>query len=223
MDENGDDGAARAARTRTGSGKDLAAAGGLGVAVLGIMILGAFLRAHPPAGARAPGAPSIPPAKPLAAERSESAPSSRVHTIGEHAPPPIPPAVGQSGEPAAPLASEEPPARTPPSPSSASSPPSTDLETLALRARDDLARMVRLRIPYTAQLAVSCEPPNVERLLRKAGSSPSMYLLPAEVDGRSCWGSYASPREATAATDLPSVLREEVDRPVPKAVAEVLP
>lgn len=214
MDGNGETGSEQAARA--GRRPHLAGAAVLGVSVLGIVALAGVLESGPdpegkpapvaaaPAGRAGDGGPSLPdsPGWEAAPSRSE---------------PVMPSDAAETGVPAGARIAEPP----------AVAEPAAGAESLAERARTDLARLSRFPDRYTAQLAVACELSNAERLVRQSEGSSSFYLLPAVVGGRACfricWGTYASPEEAAAAADLPAALRAAEPRPRAVRVAKVLP
>jgi septal ring-binding cell division protein DamX len=82
---------------------------------------------------------------------------------------------------------------------------------LVARAQDDCARLAKSRGRWTAQLLVACKPETVDRLLVNAGGAAGLYVLPAQVRDepcfRVCFGTYATPKEAAVASDLPKALR----------------
>ena len=82
---------------------------------------------------------------------------------------------------------------------------------LATRAEHDRQRVARARGRWTAQLVVACKFETVDRLLAASGGSTKIYLLPAQLNGASCFrvcfGAYATSKEAAAAADLPKSLR----------------
>jgi septal ring-binding cell division protein DamX len=53
------------------------------------------------------------------------------------------------------------------------------------------------------QLAIACEPPTVAQAVQTARDSSQLFILPAQIGGRSCyrmlWGAYASRPEADRA------------------------
>jgi len=79
---------------------------------------------------------------------------------------------------------------------------------------------------WTLQIAVICNPQNVERLLTSAGGSDRLYLLPATLQGASCfrvcWGVYADSKQAATALDLPASLKPSSGRPAPVAIEKVI-
>jgi hypothetical protein len=144
--------------------------------------------------------------------KGDPAPKSTESTIV----PDLPPA---ESAPAAGLAAEAPPA---PDPIPAALDPK--LERLAHRAADDLGRLAGVRGPWTAQLVVACRPETVDRLVAAARGASQLYVLPAEMNGASCfrvcWGSYGNAKDAAAAADLPKALRSS-DRPGAVLIAKV--
>ena len=84
---------------------------------------------------------------------------------------------------------------------------------LAARADADRGRLVRSGGSHTVQLMVACDPGNALRVIESAGDSVGLYVLPVSHQGKACyrlcWGSYASQTAAEAARDLPSRLRSE--------------
>jgi septal ring-binding cell division protein DamX len=121
-------------------------------------------------------------------------------------------------EPAAPWDSPEP---SPPQPPIESPAPS-----LAERAVADAARLPDAGGAWTAQLVVGCRPETVLRMIAASGGAADLYVLPAELNGASCfrvcWGTYATRDDAAAAADLPAALRGS-DKPRPAEIAKVLP
>jgi len=147
-------------------------------------------------------------------------------------PPPAAPAVtlGSTIVPE-PQPDEPPPAAAPPEPQAAAiaadEPPlDPRLDKLARRVADDLDRLSAARGSWAAQLVVACRPETVLRMLDAAGGARKLYVLPAEVRGDACfrvlWGSYANPKDAAAAADLPPSLRSK-EKPGAVEIAKVLP
>jgi hypothetical protein len=64
---------------------------------------------------------------------------------------------------------------------------------------------------YTIQLLTACQDTTLDRAVQSAGGSERLFILPASLDGRSCyrvyWGRYPSPARAQEA------LRREVPEP----------
>jgi len=108
-------------------------------------------------------------------------------------------------------------AAPPPAPVSSPSP-------LAQRALRDAGRLAAHRDAWTAQIAAVCSEDSVAALVRKAGASDRLYLVPVTIAGRACfrvlWGTYPS-ASAAAATDLPARLGVR-EKPRALAVAGVL-
>ena len=131
-----------------------------------------------------------------------------------------------------PLAIET-PAPTP-EPAAASAPeplavdPSPAGDPLADRAVADLARL-RAAGGFTLQLAVVCDATGAQGMVDAGGGASGLYLLPALIDGRSCyrvcWGAGRDAETARRAADLPAALRAKVDltRPYVRDVAELEP
>jgi len=185
----------------------------LGLAVLCIVLLAGVLESAPEGGkeeARAERLPSPSSAVPILPEAKPQV------SEPEREPEAVPPVGG--GRPDRALAPSAPGPSERPLPRAGS---------LAERARSDLARISRHADRYTAQLAIACKVANAERLLRTADRSPSLYVLPVDLEGRSCfrvcWGVYDSFEEAAAAADLPAPLRGIEPKPRPVLVSKILP
>ena len=107
--------------------------------------------------------------------------------------------------------------------------PETDRpSSLERRAASDTDRMRSAPRGWTLQLMVACDPDNAEALLRQAGGSTDLYLLPVTLNGnpcfRACWGRYPTRESALEARTLPNALRARLDDPLqPRPVADVLP
>ncbi len=193
-----------------------AAAAVLGLSVLGIVTLAGVLESDSDAGGKPRPLASTPvgPADPGV----PALPDARGATLAPSGGEPVKPSEGAGTRLPGGATIAEPSA--PPEPPGAA-------ESLAERARTDVARLSRFPDRYTAQLAVACRLSNVERLLRESRGSSSFYVLPAVVAGRACfricWGTYASREEAARAADLPGALRAAEPRPRAVRVAEVLP
>jgi septal ring-binding cell division protein DamX len=130
-------------------------------------------------------------------------------------------------EPEPPAEAEAPVEPMKPVPSAAApTPPDPLLLALATRAETDSARLDKARGRFTAQLLVACKPETVDRLLDTARGSKNVYVLPTQVRDeacfRVCFGTYATPKDAAAATDLPAALRGK-DKVAAVAIAKVLP
>ncbi len=193
--------------------KPLFGGGVLVVSVGAILVLGAFLEV-PPASIVAP-----------------TPTSSR----GSSDPTPLQSSVRRSG-PASGLARLEPvPARAaepvglPSVPADSRSGPSGNrvvLDPLSRRTLEDPVRLSRGGFSHTLQIAVACRKENAEALLKRAGDSERLYVLPAAVGGqecfRFCWGSYHNREEAARAeADLPAAIRTSLGRPAPRRIDEV--
>jgi septal ring-binding cell division protein DamX len=100
------------------------------------------------------------------------------------------------------------------------------LSKLATRAEADCGRLAKARGRWTAQLLVACKPETVDRVLANARGSRDLYVLPAHVNEdacfRVCFGTYATSKEAAAASDLPKALRGK-DKIGAVEIAKVLP
>ena len=105
-------------------------------------------------------------------------------------------------------------------------PPDAGLLKLATRADHDRGRLAKAKGRWTAQLLVACRPETVEHVLGSGGASPNLYVLPARVKDdscfRVCFGSYATQKDAAAASDLPKSLRGK-EKPSAVEIAKVLP
>lgn len=193
------------------TGRQIAASAFWVVAVAAILVLAAVLRSDPPemddpasSALPQPGVERSPVVDPPPALPAQEAPApARVEAIVEPEPPPAL---------SAPLEADEPP-RDP-------------KDRLADRARNDAARLGRSREAWTAQIAVLCDPNGAQAFVARVGADPRLHVLPAEVDGRSCfricWGAYSGRDEAALAPGLPRALLGG-QRPAPRRVAEVVP
>lgn len=97
-------------------------------------------------------------------------------------------------------------------------------ESLLRRGREDLQRLRDTgREAWTLQVAVACDASNAQRWIDDWEADSPAYLLPASVNGKSCfrlcWGRFAS-REQAANSPLPARLNS--DRPQPRAIAELV-
>jgi len=97
---------------------------------------------------------------------------------------------------------------------------------LAARAEADAARLARSRSRFTAQLVVACRTETVDRLLAAGAGSTKLYVIPARVRDdacfRVCFGTYASAKDAVAASDMPAGLRGR-EKIVAAEIAKVIP
>ncbi len=194
--------------------KQSASTGILLVAVVAILATGALLRAERTVDAAVPARDDTPAAAPAA----PSAPRSGSVAVSEDA---LEPLAERPKRPAAAPAA----APLPPRPQAApASPAGSDL---GQRSTRDLLRLSRSRGSFTSQVAVTCKPDNTRRILKKAGGSEQLFLIPLPARGptcfRVCWGLYPSADEAAAAHDLPAFLRQAGGRPSAKPVAEIAP
>lgn len=102
----------------------------------------------------------------------------------------------------------------------------TAMDRLARRTASDLERMALEPRAWTSQLAVLCDTARVEAVLESTQYSPSLSLLPAYVDDRSCfrlcWGRYDNREQARARADLPDLLRQDFPTSYPRLRSEVL-
>ena len=109
----------------------------------------------------------------------------------------------------------------PPEPESAPPAPSG----LPGRATRDLSRAAAHSGAWTLQLVVACQEEGVQRLLDAVPDDTRLFVLPREVDGRSCWagtwGTFASEAEAGASAPPPSLRLP--DAPRPRAFASFVP
>jgi septal ring-binding cell division protein DamX len=145
------------------------------------------------------------------------------------APPSTPAPALASRTPEAAPEPEPPPtieAKPKPAPPRAAAPANPLLTKLATRAESDSGRIAKARGKWTAQLLVACKPETVDRLLDRAGGSNGVYVLPVQVKEdacfRVCFGSYATPKDASAASDLPKALRGK-ERIGAVEIAKVIP
>ncbi len=181
------------------------------VAVLAIVFTGYVLKASPYEQGKTT-ALNATPAEPVlgSAVASEQAGS-------DPAPLPEPAADPPAAEVVLPTKAE-PPARLAPTPLPAATPvpaskPVDDpvLAKLAARAEHDRARLAQSHDRYTAQLLLACRPETVDRMLSSGAGSSKLYVLPARHNDdacfRVCFGTYQTPKDASAAADLPSGLR----------------
>jgi septal ring-binding cell division protein DamX len=187
--------------------RQLLSAGGLLLAVLVILALGAVLRVDP---SQVP--PPSPEAKldetPSTPEETPSSPSdlAKAPDTTDTAP--------RETAPSEPLAVPE-------------EAPATNRATgLPARAASDAASLARKNGAFTLQLLYACRDETVERFLKRSPGSSSMHLLLA-VDKpncyRVCWGSYGTAQEAQGAiAGIPARVREGVD-PRPVKLAGLLP
>ena len=121
----------------------------------------------------------------------------------------------------------EPPDPAPPELAADVPPPSAPANRLATRAAMDLERLAATGDGWTAQLAVLCDRTRVTELLDRFGQHAPFYVLPSlQGDNacfRLCWNRYADREAARRADDLPPALRAIEARPLPKAIAEIVP
>ena len=192
-------------KDETGDSRGFLASAFLLAAVAIVMVAGMFLKTGP--GTSIPAVATSAPAQTLAlgsAVTPELAPATPAETAERAAAPP-PPVAAPQAETAPPLPAPRPIAAKP------ADPVDPVLARLAVRAQGDRLRLGQARGRWTAQLLVACKPATVDRLLAAAGGSRGVYVLPAQVNDdacfRVCFGSYASPKEAAAAIDLPKALR----------------
>jgi septal ring-binding cell division protein DamX len=163
----------------------LIAAGSLSTAVLIVLVFGAVLKTDAPFAET-----TVPVSEPTTTARVAEVP---IPEPGESAREPLPvtspPAVAE-------------PDPDPPAPRRAR--PAGPLEE---RAATDRGRLIDSGGSYSLQLMVSCDPVNARRNLDRIGTTSRLYLLPLELEGRSCyrlcWGTYASRESAERASDLP--------------------
>lgn len=197
------------------TGRQIAASAFWVVAVAAILVLAAILRSDPPEmDAPAPSGPSAPGVRHSPAPEPPPAVSSAETPVSTEA-------VAETAPPSPPV---------PPSPTPLAAAPGDGArgptERLAERARSDAARLGRSRDAWTSQIAVLCDPKGAQAFVSRVGADPRLHVLPAEVDGRSCfricWGAYPGRDEAALAPGLPRALLGG-QRPAPRRVAEVLP
>jgi septal ring-binding cell division protein DamX len=207
--------------------RQVMSAGGLVVAVVCILALGAILKTDsskrpPPAAPVEEAAVAEPRPKPRARQEPSLARlTEKAPTVEEIAEPPPP----TPGEPAVATEQEAAPIPEPVElPQDTATDPS--LANLASRAGDDASELARNRGRWTLQLLVACKTETVQRYLERAPGASSLYLLPVEMNGnpcfRVCWGTYVT-REAAVVAEVPPALRSGVDQPSPKAITELLP
>jgi len=100
------------------------------------------------------------------------------------------------------------------------------VKDLKARGRDD-ARRLRATGEFTLQFAVMCRDENVRQVWGDLETDARLYVLPASVDGRSCYrlcyGGYASALAAREARAIPDILRRITTEPRAISVAEVAP
>jgi len=110
-------------------------------------------------------------------------------------------------------------------PSAAPASPEPVPSGLPGRAARDVRRAAAGSGAWTLQLVVACQEEGVQRLLDAVPGDDRLYVLPREVDGRSCWavtwGTFASEAEATASAPPPSLRLSEAPRP--RALASFVP
>jgi septal ring-binding cell division protein DamX len=158
-------------------------AGVLGLAVVGVLVLGAILArdaAIQPAPASAQLAPPSGAARP--------AELGGLELIDRPSGTPTYPAAHAASAPAHQLPQEP-----------------------AERATYDLRRLASAGSGFTLQLAAICDEQNVRRQLTAHGEDPRLHLLPTTIGGsacyRLCWGHYLSRDGAASAGTLPPTLR----------------
>jgi septal ring-binding cell division protein DamX len=171
----------------------LIAAGSLSAAALGVLVLGAVLRADAPFDeSTVPAvARTLPPADTAAAPVEVASPSVERPSPRRESPPPPR--------------------------------PDPEAGSLEQRAASDPGRLLDGRGSYTLQLIVSCDPDNARRHLDLLEASARLFVLPVELDGkdcyRLCWGRYDTRNAAATAADVPAAF----DSPRVKAIAELAP
>lgn len=101
-----------------------------------------------------------------------------------------------------------------------------ELDGLAQRLQDDVARLRRVSDEWTTQLGLFCDPLRARELFDRFGDLAAFHILPSLHGDRACyricWGQYGTAAEAKAARDLPQSVREILPAPLPKLVAEIL-
>ena len=181
---------------RRGSVAELASSAVLVLSVVVVLGLGRALQTSPDAAAETsrPVPTTIPPLRLAAGADLE--------------PPPAAPVL-------APLRETAPREREAPEP----------LPPLAARAAADLTRLAAHRGSWTAQVLLACKVETVERLLDRQPQSDELFVVPVEFRGeacfRVCWGTYATAKDAAAASDRPASLLGEPVRAI--QVEEALP